>query len=399
MTSLKKNSLPVVTTGLESMEQNPPSALAGRRLGLLCNSASVDTRFCHARHIISRLFPDCLTALFSPQHGFFGEKQDNMIESGNFFDHHLNIPVFSLYGATRTPGTEMLDHIDTLIVDLQDAGTRVYTFFTTLSYCMEAAARQGKTVVILDRPNPIGGLQVEGNCLSDQSASFVGRYPVPMRHGLTIGEYARLINKEFGIGCDLEVIAMQGWKRRMYYQDTNLAWIPPSPNLPTPLSAMVYPGQVIWEGTNVSEGRGTTQPFEVFGAPWIKTGSVEKILGKTPFAGAVLRPVAFEPTSGKWAENVCHGFQLHVTCREKFLPYQTSLTLLAVVRELFGRDFAWKNPPYEYEWKKLPFDLIAGNANIRQQLESGMAVEELARQWEPQLLAYKELIGPYLLYR
>jgi len=387
-----------VITGLKHLAHCPLSDLAEKRLGLLCNPASVDDRFRHARHVISRVFPGRLKALFSPQHGFFAEKQDNMVESADFFDKELQIPVFSLYGATRIPTAEMMDGIDVLIVDLQDAGTRVYTFFTTLSYCMEEAARQQKAVVILDRPNPVGGLQVEGNCLNPCYASFVGRYPIPMRHGLTIGEYARLINAEFHIGCDLSVIAMKGWKRHMYYTDTGLAWIPPSPNLPTPASAMVYPGQVLWEGTNVSEGRGTTQPFELFGAPWMDTNVLEKALGETPIAGAVLRPAMFEPTSGKWAGRSCHGFQIHVTDREKYLPYQTSLALVGAVRKLFGNEFAWKMPPYEYEWEKLPFDLITGDAQIRVQLEAGADAAEMARHWQAQTEAYQQQIRPYLLY-
>lgn len=398
MTGLFKKTMPAIITGLQSFSQNPPAGLKDRRLGLLCNPASVDNQLRHARHIVARMFPTGLKALFSPQHGFFGEKQDNMIESDDFFDQHLNVPVFSLYGATRKPTSEMIDQIDTLLVDLQDAGARVYTFFTTLSYCMEKAAEKQKSVVILDRPNPVGGLQVEGNCLDKKYASFVGRYPIPMRHGLTIGEYAQLINSEFSIGCDLKVIPMQGWKRWMYYFDTGLLWIPPSPNLPTPVSAMVYPGQVIWEGTNVSEGRGTTQPFEIFGAPWIKTCEIEKLLGSHPFDGVVLRPVVFEPTSGKWAGQSCHGFQIHVTCREKYNSYKTSLILLAAIREIFSRKFAWKPPPYEYEWEKLPFDLIAGGSRVRLQMESGQGVEQMARKWEPELQAFKELVRPYLLY-
>ncbi|MFW6284647.1 MAG: exo-beta-N-acetylmuramidase NamZ domain-containing protein, partial [Desulfosalsimonas sp.] len=206
------------------------------------------------------------------------------------------------------------------------------------------------------------------------------------------------INAEFHIGCDLSVVEMQGWKRHMYYADTGLAWIPPSPNLPTPVSAMVYPGQVLWEGTNVSEGRGTTQPFELFGAPWMDTNVLENALGKAPFSGAVLRPAVFEPTSGKWAGRSCQGFQIHVTDRQQYLPYQTTLALAGVIRKLFGNEFAWKMPPYEYEWEKLPFDLITGDAKIRVQLEAGADAAEMALHWQPQLEAYQQWIRPYLLY-
>lgn len=390
--------MPAIRTGLENLGLRPPRRLAGKRLGLLCNPASVNRDFVHASHVIDRVFPGRLTALFAPQHGFFAEKQDNMVESEDFYDSRLSVPVFSLYGETRIPTDPMLDQIDVLLVDLQDAGTRVYTFFTTLSYCMEAAARTGKAVFVLDRPNPLGGMQVEGNCLDPEYASFVGRYPIPMRHGLTIGEFARFINETYGIGCELEVIPMQGWQRWMYFTDTGLCWIAPSPNLPTPASAMVYPGQVLWEGTNLSEGRGTTQPFEIFGAPFVDAEAVLERLPASGLAGVVLRPLVFEPTSGKWAGRACRGFQLHVTDREKYLPYRTSLILLDTVRRLFTGDFAWKPPPYEYEWQRPPFDLISGEARIRLMMEAGRPIEEICRPWPAQLAEYLEQVRPFYLY-
>ncbi len=261
--------MPVVKTGLEVFLDTPPPSVKGQRLGLLCNPASVDRRLVHARQRIDRTFPGQLKALYAPQHGFYAEKQDNMIESADRLDPATGLPVFSLYGDTRVPTRSMMDPIDVMLVDLQDVGTRVYTFIYTLSYCMEAARQYGKKIIVLDRPNPVGGLRVEGNLLDPDCSSFVGRYPIPMRHGLTIGELALLFNTHFGIGCDLEVVSMQGWKREMIFSQTGLPWVAPSPNLPTPASAMVYPGQVIWEGTNISEGRGTTQPFELFGAPFI----------------------------------------------------------------------------------------------------------------------------------
>ncbi|MBS3809845.1 MAG: DUF1343 domain-containing protein [Desulfobacterales bacterium] len=390
--------MPVIKTGLDCLIDNPAFELEDKRLGLLCNQASVDTSFRHARDIIYSRFPGGLKALFSPQHGFFAEKQDNMIESHDFSDTRLSLPVFSLYGKTRTPTKAMMDLIDVLIVDLQDAGTRVYTFFTTLSCCMEAAAEAGKTVLVLDRPNPLGGLQVEGNCLVPEYASFVGRYPIPMRHGLTIAEFARYINRAFEIGCDLKVVPMEGWKREMYFSDTGLAWVAPSPNLPAPSSVMVYPGQVIWEGTNISEGRGTALPFEIFGAPFIDTEAIGRALGNSSFAGALLRPAVFEPTSGKWAGKPCHGLQIHVTDRHKYQPYQTSLKLLSVILDLFRNEFAWKKPPYEYEWEKLPFDLITGDPDIRRQLEAGADTDQLAENWQPQIERYLQEVRQFYLY-
>jgi len=375
----------LVKTGLESFIANPAIGMKGCRVGLLCNPASVDRRFRHARDLINQKFPGQLKALFSPQHGFFAEKQDNMIESDDWVDPMLNIPVFSLYGKTREPTRDMLDPIDILVVDLQDAGTRVYTFAYTLSYCLEAARRFGKKIIVLDRPNPINGRTLEGNCLSPEYASFVGRYPIPMRHGLTVGELARLFNEHFGIGCDLTVVPMKGWKRGMRFADTGLPWVPPSPNLPTTVSAAVYPGQVLWEGTNVSEGRGTTQPFELFGAPFFDT---EKLLGRiaeTDLKGALLRPVVFEPTANKWAGERCRGFQIHLLDTHAYRPYRTTLSLLQAVIHCHPDRFEWKLPPYEYEFKRLPIDLIIGNRHIRERIERLDDLAEIEKSWQKDL--------------
>ena len=295
-----------VQTGLENFIASPPKWILRNRIGLLCNPASVDQNFCQASELINRRFPDQLKALYSPQHGFFSEKQDNMIESDDTIHPILQIPVFSLYGKTRIPDKKMLDPIDILIIDLQDVGTRVYTFIYTMSYCLEAAKKLGKKVVVLDRPNPVNGRMIEGNLLTPECASFVGRYPIPMRHGLTIGELSLLFNTDFGIGCDLDVIPMQGWKRDMFFTDTGLPWIPPSPNMPSPVTAMVYPGQVLWEGTNVSEGRGVTLPFEIFGAPFFNTKRLLSTVGENELPGIILRPVVFEPTFNKWSGSACN---------------------------------------------------------------------------------------------
>ncbi len=388
----------MVITGLEYLIQSPPSWIAGKRLGLLCNPASVGKNFEHARIIINRRFPGQLKALFSPQHGFFAEKQDNMIESDHLSDPVLNIPVFSLYGKSRIPTREMFEMIDVLLTDLQDAGTRVYTFIYTLSYCMEAAKRFGKTVAVLDRPNPLGGQMIEGNLLIPEYASFVGRFPIPMRHGLTIGELARLFNEQFDIGCNLEVIPMIGWKRSMSYSDTALPWVLPSPNLPTPVSAMVYPGQVIWEGTNISEGRGTTQPFEIFGAPFLNTDKILSHIRGSHQPGLILRPLAFEPTSNKWQGQLCRGFQLHIVNAEAYQPYLTSLKLLQAILYHHAADFQWKQPPYEYEFNKLPIDLIIGNPEIRKRIESFETIEDIAASWQKELESFEYLRQKYLMY-
>jgi uncharacterized protein YbbC (DUF1343 family) len=384
-----------VFTGLENLINSPPSFMRGKRLGLLCNPASINRNFIHAR----RLIENRLKALYSPQHGFFSEKQDNMIESENMIDPLLGIQVFSLYGKTRIPTEEMFEPIDIILIDLQDAGTRVYTFIYTMSYCLEAAKRFGKKAVVLDRPNPIGGGTVEGNCISPGYTSFVGRYPIPMRHGMTTGELALLFNDHFGIGCDLEVVPMKGWKRSMYFSDTGLPWIPPSPNLPTPVSAAVYPGQVLLEGTNISEGRGTTQPFEIFGAPFIDAGKIISMIGKNGLPGIILRPVAFEPTSNKWMGQRCEGFQIHIIDRNKYKPYLSALKLLHSVYLHHPDKFRWKEPPYEYEFEKYPIDLITGNPSIRAAIEKTDKIDEIEKTWQTELEDFVNLSRKFYLYQ
>lgn len=368
-------------TGLEVLIDSPPDWMRNRRLGLLSNPAGVDRRFRHGRELIASRFPGQLKALYSPQHGFFAEKQDNMVESDDMLDSVLGVPVFSLYGKTRVPTEEMFEPIDILLVDLQDVGTRVYTFIYTLSYCMEAAKSFGKRVAVLDRPNPLGGVMVEGNCLDPEYVSFVGRYPIPMRHGMTIGEIARLFNNHFGIGCDLAVIPMTGWERGMVFCDTGLPWVPPSPNLPTPASALVYPGQVVWEGTNLSEGRGTTLPFEIFGAPFVDVDRLLEAMGGRDQPGAVLRPVAFEPTAGKWSGCLCRGFQIHLSDISAYRPFTVSLKLLQGIFRHHREDFQWKRPPYEYEFEKLPIDLILGDRSVRKRIESMADIDEMVSGW------------------
>ena len=388
----------VIQTGLEHLLESPPAWLKGRKLGLLCNPASVNSRLQHSRELINECFPGQLRALYSPQHGFFAEKQDNMIESTDLVDPVLDLPVYSLYGRTRIPSAEMLEAIDVLLVDIQDVGARVYTFMSTVSYCLEQAAALGKRVVVLDRPNPIGGLLSEGNLLKPRWSSFVGRFPIPMRHAMTVGELSLLFNGEFSLGCDLQVVAMRGWRRRMYFEDTGLPWVAPSPNLPAPVSALVYPGQVIWEGTNVSEGRGTTQPFELFGAPYFDPAAIVEQLGPEGLPGAALRPVLFEPVANKWQGTPCRGFQLHVTDRDEFRPYHIALRLLQAVIGRHQRRFDWKPPPYEYEHTKRPIDLIIGDAGIRRQLQAGRPISDLESAWLPGLARYDELRQKYLLY-
>ncbi|MFH1675147.1 MAG: DUF1343 domain-containing protein [Pseudomonadota bacterium] len=390
----------IVQTGIERLVADPSVSkiVKGKRLGLLANPASVNRDLEHSRDLLAQAFPGHLKALFSPQHGFFSEKQDNMIASSDIRDPFLKIPIFSLYGPRRIPEQDMLDLIDTLIIDLQDVGTRVYTFIYTMALCLEAARKYGKEVVVLDRPNPIGGNQAEGNCLNADYTSFVGMYPIPMRHGLTVGEIARLFNEHFEIGCNLTVVPMSGWKRDMYFSDTSLPWVIPSPNLPTPASALVYPGQVLWEGTNISEGRGTALPFELFGAPFIKPAFLKDLSEQVEYPGVHLRCAGFEPTSNKWQGTLCYGFQLHVTDPMRFRPYKTTLSLLQTVLKAYPEEFEWKKPPYEYEYEKLPIDLIIGDQEIRKAIESFEDIESIEERWVDELKEFEEIRKTYLLY-
>ena len=389
----------MVLLGIEKLVESPPEWLNDRRLGLLCNQASTDSRFRHSRDLVQSAFPGQLTCLFSPQHGFYSEKQDNMIESGHRTDHGTGLQIFSLYDARRKPTREMFDNLDVLLVDLMDVGTRVYTFLYTVAYCLEAAAESGKQVVVLDRPNPVGGLAVEGNLLRPEMRSFVGLYPLPMRHGLTMGEMALLINDHFGIKADLKIITMSGWRRRMFFRDTGLPWVFPSPNMPSPDTAMVYPGQVIWEGTNISEGRGTTLPFELSGAPFIRHEEILARLSRfTELPGLNLRPLFFEPTANKWAGQPCAGFQIHVTDPVAFMPFRTSLALLQAMMRLYPKDFQYKQPPYEYEYEKLPLDLILGDPDLRLALEAGEDIHALEQSWQKDLAGFEELRRQFFLY-
>jgi uncharacterized protein YbbC (DUF1343 family) len=393
---------PRVITGLEMLARARPSWLRRRRVGLLMHHASVTSRLESARDVLARLCGPRLTALFGPQHGIAGEKQDNMIESAHAADARLGIPVHSLYSETRSPTPAMLDTIDTLVVDLQDVGTRVSTSDCTTALALEACAAAGKPVVVLDRPNPLGGVRMEGNLIRPGYESFVGLHPVPMRHGLTLGEIARIVNDRLaarGAGCDLTVVPMRGWKRRMSFVDTGLPWVLPSPNMPTPDTAEVYPGQVLLEGTNVSEGRGTTRPFEVWGAPWLDTAALRSRFAKRRLPGVHLREHDFQPTFHKWAGEVCRGFQIHVTHPDRYLPYLTTLSLLQDIVALHRSDFAWKQPPYEYVTDRLPIDVLTGDPAVREAIESRASLPRLAAAWNAEIRAFRRQAAPWLLYR
>ncbi len=387
----------MISLGIEELIKNKSKLLTGKKIGLLCNGASTDRHFNHSRDLICNTYPNQLSCILSPQHGFFGEKQDNMIESGHGRDTVTGVPVFSLYGETRKPTKEMMAELDVVVIDIVDVGTRVYTFMYTLAYVMEAAAKWGKTVVVLDRPNPIGGTEIEGNLLEADVKSFVGLYPLPMRHGLTFGELGLLFNTEFDIGADYHVIAMDGWKRSMHFPDTGLPWVFPSPNMPDYMASLAYPGQVIWEGCTISEGRGTCFPFTIFGAPWVNINEVVAFIDKTPLPGCVFRPLQFEPTFNKHQGRVCYGFQLHITDVQRFKPYRTAITFLQAFSQLYP-EFSYKEPPYEYEFEKLPMDLILGSKSIRKRLETTENIMDIEQSWQDSLADFDLMRAEYFLY-
>jgi uncharacterized protein YbbC (DUF1343 family) len=364
---------------------------------VVCNPASIDERF---RHVINRLAQGdgvTLGAIFGPQHGFRSDVQDNMIETPHRDDASRRVPIYSLYSETREPTAEMLRGLDVLVIDLQDIGARIYTYIYTMANCLRAARRHGVPVIVSDRPNPIGG-DIEGEALVPGYESFVGQFPIPMRHGMTIAELAQLFNDHFGIGASLEVVKMEGWTRSQYADETGLPWVMPSPNMPTLDTAVVYPGTVLFEGVMLSEGRGTTRPFELVGAPWIDAERFADTMNAHRLPGVYFRPTVFEPTFQKYVKQPCGGAQLHVTDRKTFRPVITGAALIHTLRTMNREKFAWRQPPYEYEHDKLPIDILAGSDVLRQQIEREVPIREIAESWREDEEAFARLRQRFLLY-
>jgi uncharacterized protein YbbC (DUF1343 family) len=339
-----------------------------------------------------------LGAIFGPQHGFNSDLQENMIETPHAESAQHRVKVYSLYSETREPTPDMLQGLDVLVVDLQDVGTRIYTFIYTMALCLKGAARVGLPVIVCDRPNPIGGVAVEGPMLEPGFESFVGLYPIPMRHGMTIGELARLFNDHFGLGADLTVEPMTGWSRESFFDETGVPWVIPSPNMPTLDSAIVYPGQVLFEGTLLSEARGTTRPFELCGAPGLDPNKLATTLNGYRLPGAMFRPVTFEPTFHKHAKTPCHGVQIHVTDRRVFEPVLATTAVFHEMRKMNPAEFAWRPPPYEYEHTLLPIDILAGTAKYREDIEAGVDPRRMAASWKPAVAEFERLRQEYRLY-
>ena len=338
-----------------------PERLRGARVGAVLHPASINSRLEHSSRVLERAGELLrLSALFGPQHGYLGQTQDNMIEWRSYEHPRLGIPVHSLYGEHREPTREMLAGLDVLLVDLQDIGARYYTFIWTMFLCMKACEATGIEVVVLDRPNPINGVATEHDVFDPSYRSFVGLHPLPIRHGLTIGELARKFQEEAFPGCNLVVLPMRGWERQMWYDQTALPWVMPSPNMPTLETAAVYPGMCLLEGTNISEGRGTTRPFELFGAPFLDAEALCRELNGSRLPGVYFREHYFQPTFHKFAGELCGGAQIHVTDRETFRPFETAVSIIRHLRATYANQFQWKQPPYEYEFHRLPIEVLVG---------------------------------------
>lgn len=381
--------------GVEVLLQDHIDLIKDKRVGLITNPTGVDK---NVTSIVDLFYTNPkvqLTALYGPEHGVRGDAQAGQYVE-KYIDEKTGVPVYSLYGATKKPTPEMLSNVDVLIFDIQDVGARFYTYIYTMALAMEAAKENNIPIIVLDRPNPISGTKVEGPVLENKYSSFVGEYPIPVRHGMTVGELAQLFNKEFNIGADLKVVKMDGWKRSMYYDETPLAFVLPSPNMPTLDSALVYPGAALIEGTNVSEGRGTTKPFELIGAPFINSADLAAKLNAYKLPGVTFRAASFTPTFSKHANKLSHGVQIHITNRNVYQPFETGLYIVKTIHDMYPNDFQFRAPGSN---GISFFDNLVGNGSIRADIEAGKSVEEMKKSWQSGLDKFSRIRDKYLLYK
>ncbi|SFL42867.1 exo-beta-N-acetylmuramidase NamZ family protein [Pelosinus propionicus] len=385
--NLETNQSAPVRLGIDRIDEYL-HIFTGKRVGLITNSTGMNSSFQSSVDVLHE--KTNLVALFSPEHGIRGAvKAGDSVNTS--VDEKTKLPIYSLYGATKKPTPEMLADIDVLVFDIQDVGARSYTYIYTMAYAMQACKELGKTMVIFDRPNPIGGAMVEGNLVKPGFESFIGMYPIPTRHGMTVGELARLFNAEFGIGCDLVVIEMTGWQRKMNFEETHLPWVMTSPNIPTPDTAIVYPGTGIFGGTNISEGVGTTRPFEFVGAPWINAYDLAAKMTALQLPGVIFRPVYFTPNFGLYQNEPCAGVQLHVIDKSTFLPVKTGISLLYTIQEMSGDRFSFtRNGKNESS-----IDLITGDDDVR---KGTYTLNELYSLWEKETNQFKAMSKKYYLY-
>jgi uncharacterized protein YbbC (DUF1343 family) len=389
-----------VVPGLEVLAARRFRPLAGRRVGLVANPTAVTRDLVHAADLLHGAPGVSLVALFGPEHGVRGDAPYMVAVEGDA-DRRTGLPVHSLYGATREslrPRREQLEGLDALVFDIQDVGSRYYTYQATMMLCMEAAAEAGKGFVVLDRPNPIGGVLVEGPALRPGFESFCGLHDLAVRHGMTVGELAVLFREERKLDLDLEVVPCRGWSRPAPFRETGLPWVLPSPNMPTPETALVYPGMCLLEGTNLSEGRGTTRPFELFGAPWLDAHRLAEDLSREDLPGAAFRPASFVPTFDKHARVRCHGVELVVRDPAALRPFRTGIAAVVHARAQDPERFAWRTEPYEFVADVPAFDLLCGSSREREAIEAGATVSEIGRAFLPEERAFARRRAPYLRY-
>ncbi|MEE2827930.1 MAG: DUF1343 domain-containing protein [Myxococcota bacterium] len=395
-----------VVPGLSRLLEARRSLLAGKRVGLICNASTVTPGLEHAADIFAAASDFELVRLFGPEHGIRGDAQDMIVVGDGNIDSRTGLPVHSLYGQEESslwPPESTLEDLDVLVFDIQDVGARYYTYVYTMAHAMEVAGRVGVPVIVCDRPNPIGGQQVEGNIVHDDYRSFVGRFPLPNRHGMTAGELARFFRDCCGHSCDLEVLSMEGWERSMHFSDTGLPWVQPSPNMPTQDTALVYPGMCFFEGTLLSEGRGHTRPFEVVGAPfvdgarWAKEAAGE--LTAAGYEGFGLRPLVFQPTFHKHAEQPCGGVQVHITDRGKLRPVMLATALLKAAWRCWPEEASWRTERYEYVETPIAIDLLGGSGALRQEVEDDTPLAQIQERWDDESRDFLRTREDFLAYR
>jgi uncharacterized protein YbbC (DUF1343 family) len=390
----------MVITGLETILGHFPPELKGKRIGLLCHAPSITTKYEHIADIFHKL-PDCrLTAIFGPQHGIYGQTQDNMIEWQSVRHPVYDIPLYSLYGEHRKPVPDMLDNIDVLLVDIQDVGARLYTYIWTVKLCIEACYEAGIPVWILDRPNPVAALPFDGPVLKEEYFTFVGGASIPLCHRMTTGEMSLWIRNKYYPKCDLKVIPMKNWNRSSMFSETGLPWVLPSPNMPTQQSATVYPGTVLIEALNLSEGRGTTIPFELFGAPFINPEKLKSNLDERNIEGCKFRVHNFIPTFHKFRGELCNGLQIHVTDVRKYKPVGTAIEVFdAIIETSPAGSLKFNPPPYEYEYHLMPFDILSGDSGMREALQKRENPRIEKERWASEIEDFKDEFRQLFIYR
>ncbi|MEA1887561.1 MAG: DUF1343 domain-containing protein [Bacteroidota bacterium] len=387
----------MVTTGLDNFDTNVLPIIRNKKTGIVCHASSISRKFDHIIDIVYHSAPVKLAAIFGPQHGLFGQTQDNMIEWEGYIHPGYKVPVYSLYGKTRKPTEEMLDKIEILLVDLQDVGARPYTYVWTLKHCMEACAERDIPVVVIDRPNPLGGIKRDGALLKREFYTFVGGAEIPLCHGMTMGEMAQWINEKEGINCRLTFIKMEGWHRAMTWCDTGLPWVLPSPNMPSVNTAMVYPGMVLVEALNISEGRGTTLPFELCGAPFLDINKIITELDKMKIPGCTFRPHNFIPTFHKFEGEDCQGMQIHITDYSVYEPVYTAACIFKKINDISG-NLHFNDPPYEYEEVLIPFDILSGDSNLRKAISGNGSLNHERERWRYEIKEFNREFEEFSLY-